>query len=140
MTRPTLPVVGRIQQCAYKGAFAIFGLIVEECLDVLWSRRQTGDGEAYAPYPHPIIGRLSRSQFLSFQLPEHKAIDRIRRPGRVLYLGRLNLPGCLPDPGQAVAELFEVELLACAGGDCHEPTEEDEKRAIHQYLNLKSPT
>ena len=83
--------------------------VVEESLDILRLRRQTGDGEVYAPYPHPVIGRLSRAQLLSFQLPEHKAIHRTRWPGRVLYLGRFTLLGRLPDPGQAVAELFEVE-------------------------------
>ncbi len=110
MTCPTLPVVGGIQQGTHKGAFAIPGRVGEESLDILQLRRQTGNGEVYAPHPHPVISRPSWFQLLSFQLPEHKAINRIRRPGRVLYLGRLNLPGRLPDPGQAVAEFLEVGL------------------------------
>ena len=115
MSGPTLPVVGRIQQGADKRAFAILGRVIEEGLDILRLRRQTSDSEVYAPYPHPVIGRPSWFQLLSFQLPEHKAIDHIRRPGRVLYLGRLNLPGRFPNPGQAGTELFEVGLLACEG-------------------------
>ena len=115
MTCPTLPVVGRIQQGADKRAFAILGRVIEEGLDILRLRRQTGDGEVYAPHPHPVIGRPSWFQFLSFQLPKHKAINRIRRPDRVLYLGWLNLPGRLPDPRQAGTELFEVGLLTCEG-------------------------
>ena len=115
MPCPALPVVRRIQQGANKCAFAITGRVVEESLDILRLRRQTGDGEIHAPHPHPVTGRHGWFQLLSFQLPEHKAINRIRWPGRVLYLGRFNLPGRFPDPGQAVAEIFEVELLTCEG-------------------------
>jgi hypothetical protein len=60
-------------------------------------------------------------------LPQHKAINRIRRPGRVFHLWRFNLSGRFPNPGQAIAKLFEVGLLACEGCICHNAADEDGK-------------
>ncbi|MDB4629824.1 hypothetical protein OAG15_02190 [bacterium] len=56
---------------------------------------------------------------------ENKTIDRIRWPCQILDFGRLDRLRRLPDPGQTVAKLLEVEFLAGERRTCHDAEEGD---------------